>query len=112
MTAERRIFGNRHRDYDPVWHVQLAVALALVLQLALPDRFADGPKYVLVALEAALLLFLVITTPRLPEFRSVARRVNALGLIALVSAANIYSLARGAKQLLAGGGGCRGAARV
>jgi len=103
MTAERRIFGNRHRDYDPVWHVQLAVALALVLQLALPDRFAAGPKYVLVALEAALLLFLVITTPRLPEFRSVARRVNALGLIALVSAANIYSLARVANELLAGG---------
>jgi uncharacterized membrane protein len=103
VMIERRIFGNRERNYDPVWHVQVAVVVALVLQLALPDRFVVGPKYALATLEAVLLLFLVLTTPRLPEFRSMARRVNAIGLIALMSAANIYSLARVANELLAGG---------
>jgi hypothetical protein len=102
-AKERLIFGNRHHPYDPVWHVQLAVVAALVLQLALPDRFVAGPKYLLATLEAVLLLLLVVTTPRLPEFRSMARRVNAIGLVALISAANIYSLAKVANELLAGG---------
>lgn len=88
---------------EPLWHVQLAVIGALVLQLYLPDQFVAGPRFVLPILEAILLLALVITTPRQPVFRSVLRRVNALTLVALISLANIYSLQHLVHELLAGG---------
>ena len=98
----RRLLANKAHAYDPVWHVQLAVLVALLLQLVLPDRFTVGPKYALAILEAILLLLLAVTTPKLPVFRSATRRINALILIFLISAANIYSLWRVAEVLLGG----------
>lgn len=88
---------------EPLWHVQLAVLVALVLQLLLPVDFVAGPRYVLPVLEALLLTALVFTTPHQPIFRSVLRRVNALTLVALISLANIYALERLVHILLAGG---------
>jgi len=88
---------------EPLWHVQIAVVVALGLQLLLPDRFISGPKYVLVVLEALLLGGLVYSTPKVPIFESVARRVNAVSLIALISIVNMYGLERVAQELLAGG---------
>lgn len=78
--------------HEPVWHVQLAMLLAIGLQLALPDRFAAGPHYVLPIVELLLLLLLGITTPRQHIFRSLARTTNVVLLIATASIANIYSL--------------------
>jgi uncharacterized membrane protein len=95
-----RILANRNHPFDPVWHVQLAVLGALILQLVLPDKFAVSPKYLVAGFEGALLLLLAVTTPRLPEFSSVTRKANALVLIALVGASNIYSLALVVNQLL------------
>jgi hypothetical protein len=97
------ILGNRQHAFDPVWHVQLAVLAALGLQLVLPNRFVAGPRFFLVIAEAVLLLLLVLTTPQLPVFESVARRVNAVGLIALIGAGNVYALVKLANDLLAGG---------
>ena len=95
-----RLLANKNHPFDPVWHVQLAVLGALVLQVVLPDRFAANPKYLVAALEAAFLLLLAVTTPRLPEFTSVTRKANAIGLIALIGASNIYSLVLVVGQLL------------
>jgi len=103
MASTRGIFGNRRHEFDPVWHVQVAVLGALGLQLLLPDKFVAGPRFFLVFAEAVLLLTLVLTTPQLPVFESLARRINAVGLIALVGAGNVYALARVAGDLLAGG---------
>jgi uncharacterized membrane protein len=103
MTKRNAFLGNKAHDYDPVWQVQLAVAGALALQLLLPDQLVAGPKYILVGLEAVLLIILALTTPRLPEFRSRSRRASAVALIVLIGSANLYSLARVADQLLAGG---------
>jgi len=88
---------------EPLWHVQLAVLAALILQLSLPDKLVAGPRYVLPGLEALLLVALIITTPRQPVFRSLLRRVNAISLVALISIANIYSVQRLAHELLLGG---------
>lgn len=88
---------------EPLWHVQLAVAFALLLQILLPDQLVAGPRYVLPCLEALLLVALVITTPKEPVFRSILRRVNAITLVAVISLANIYSVERLASQLLRGG---------
>ena len=96
-------FGARSHAFDPIWHVQAAVVAALVLQLSLPDQFSAGPRAVLPLLEALLLLALVLSTPRLPVFESRLRRIVSIALIALVSLANVYALARVAQQLLAGG---------
>lgn len=103
MATRRRFLGNKHHDFDPVWHVQLVVLLALVLQLLLPDQFVVGPRYILPVLEAVLLVALAVTTPRTGVFHSMSRRLNALTLIALISVANIYALARVVAELLATG---------
>ena len=99
----RAILRNRVHAFDPVWHVQLAVLAALLLQLILPDRYVAGPRYVLPGLEALLLLGLIASTPRVPVFTSLSRRLNAVLLAALITAANVYSLQKVAAALLAGG---------
>lgn len=87
------------RSYPPpgivesVWPAQLTVLVAIVLQLSLPPRLAVGPTWLLPALEGALVLGLAMATPRELEHEHMLRRRTAVGLVALVSAANIYSLA-------------------
>lgn len=94
---------NRHPNHDPVWPVQLAMLVAIALQLALPDTFSAGTRYALPAVELLLLVALSFTTPKERIFRSLARRVNVILLIALTSAANAYSLGVITHKLLQGG---------
>lgn len=100
---QNRFLQKELRGIDPLWHVQFAVLLAIILQLVLPDRFSGGLKYVVVLLEAILLISLIVTTPRVPVFESVVRRLNSVGLVLLVTLANIYSLVRVSEQLLTSG---------
>lgn len=88
---------------EPLWVVRIVVIIAFILQLALPDRFVAGPKYLLPVLELFLLFALFFTTPRQPIFRSLLRRVNALTLVALISIVNIYSVQQLVHELLVGG---------
>ncbi|HZU40339.1 MAG TPA: hypothetical protein VE992_04770 [Solirubrobacteraceae bacterium] len=77
----------------PFWEPQLVVLLAIVIDVALPDRLSPlRPYWLLPALEGALLVVLVIASPQARVRHSMLRRHSALGLIALVSAANIVSL--------------------
>lgn len=85
------MFKNKHRLHDPVWHVQIAMLVAIALQLALPDVFSLG-RYVLPFIELALLILLPLTTPKQRSFKSPIRRLNVLALIALTSFANAYAL--------------------
>ncbi len=103
ITKHKPFLGNRQRDHDPVWHVQLAVIGALLLQLLLPDRFVAGPHFSLVILEALLLLALVITTPRLPVFSSIRRRINVIALLSLIGGTNAYALFKVSSILMTGG---------
>jgi len=73
---------------------------AIALQLLLPERLTAGPSWLLPALEAALLVGLIVATPRELEHEHLLRRRVALGLTALVSAANITSLALLTHELL------------
>lgn len=100
---QNRFIQKETRGIDPLWHVQLAVLGAIVLQMVLPDRVAGGFKYDVVILEAVLLISLIVTTPRVPVFESVVRRLNSVGLVLLVTLANIYSLVRVSEQLLTSG---------
>lgn len=85
------------------WPATGAVVVALVIQLALPDRLTLGPRLLLPALEALLLLPLMAANPSRLTHTSRDVRFLSLMLIGLVAAANAYSLALLAKYLIAGG---------
>jgi hypothetical protein len=98
--------GPGGRPYPPppaseqIWQPQATVLAAIVLQLALPERLTVGPTYLIPALEGALLVGLVIASPRTIERDHPRRRAITVGFIALVSAANVYSLEQLAHHLL------------
>jgi uncharacterized membrane protein len=70
----------------------MTLLAAIGLQVALPERLTAGPTWLIPALEGALLIGMFFATPRQLEREHPRRRRAALGLTALVSAANIYSL--------------------
>ena len=67
------------------------VAVAIVLQLLLPTKLGIHPKYLIPALEIALLVALVVANPRRVNNRSRLLRAGGLALIALVIFANAAS---------------------
>ncbi len=77
---------------EPFWPAQLTVLAAIGLQLLLPARLTVGPTWLLPALEGALLIGMAFASPRELEREHAGRRRIALGLTAIVSAGNIFSL--------------------
>jgi hypothetical protein len=75
------------------WPAELCVLAAILLQVGLSHKLRVGPLWLLPSLEGALLVGLAATTPRggVAEEHPARRRV-AIGLIALVNAANAVSL--------------------
>lgn len=77
----------------PFWEPQLVVLVAIVIQVTLPDRLAPiRPRWILPALEGALLIGLVIASPQAGVRHPRLRRRFGLGLIGFVSLANVLSL--------------------
>jgi uncharacterized membrane protein len=91
---------NKHHKTDPVWHVQLGVLGAIILQIALPDHLSIGSRYIVPSVELLLIIALAVTTPKERIFRSMTRRLNATLLIVVAAAANGYALIEVARQLL------------
>ncbi len=85
---------------EPFWPAQVTILVAIGLQFALPDRLTVGPFWLIPGLEIALLVGMFFATPRELEYEHPRRRRAALGMIAFVSAANIYSLVELSKFLL------------
>jgi hypothetical protein len=83
------------------WPAQLCVLGAILLQVLLPGKLTVGPNWLLPSLEGALLIGLAATTPhgRVDQDHRFRRRV-AIGLIALVTIANVVSLYLLAHELL------------
>jgi hypothetical protein len=77
---------------EPYWHVQVAVMLAIILQLGLNDKLTVGPKYIIASLELILLFALALTVRRGHKAILRLRRGMAISLIAVISATNIASL--------------------
>jgi uncharacterized membrane protein len=97
-----RFLTNLER-HIPFWEPQLVVACTIALQLSLSNQVTIGPTWLLPALEGALLIGLVIVSPRPNVRHSPIRRRVAIGMIAFVSAANIASLVLLSHRLLHGG---------
>jgi uncharacterized membrane protein len=77
---------------EPFWPAQATILGAIALQLLLPERLTVGPTYLVPALEGALLIGMAFASPRQLEREHPRRRMVAIGLTALVSVANVYSL--------------------
>ncbi|MGZ6717938.1 MAG: hypothetical protein ACXVE2_07690 [Solirubrobacteraceae bacterium] len=89
--------------YDPYWGAQLVLGLAILLSLSLSEKLTPGPTWLLPALEGLTLVGLMIASPRPRMRHNPLRRHLALTLIAVVSAANAYSLVLLVHYLLKGG---------
>ena len=85
---------------EPLWPALVTVVFAIALQLLLPKRLTAGPRWLLPALETVLLVGLAFASPREVEHAHRKRRMASVGLTAVVSAANIISLALLSHELL------------
>jgi hypothetical protein len=89
----------RHTEGEARWQVALCTAVAIALQVAVPDRLMlVSPSWVLPALEGAMLVCLIIANPHRINRQSRTLRWFSLTLAALISFANAWSLV----QLAAG----------
>ena len=77
---------------EPFWEAQLTVLSIAILTVTLPGSVTLGGRWLIPALELALVAALVISTPYRHHAQSPNRRYASLGLVALVSAANTASL--------------------
>jgi uncharacterized membrane protein len=77
---------------EPFWPAQVTILAAIGLEVALPARLTVGPSWLIPSLEGALLIGLFFATPNMLEHEHPRRRRVAIGLTAIVTVANIYSL--------------------
>jgi hypothetical protein len=87
---------------DPLWPGQLAVLAALLLYLVLPPRLTIGPNWLLPSAEGVLLAALVLAIPR-RKLVAERRRTLALGLVLVVTVANLVALGLLTHYLVVGG---------
>jgi hypothetical protein len=89
---------------EPRWPVTLAIVVALLLNLAIPARFGGGAVFriVLPLLEASLLIPLALIHPHRHHEETPRVRFASLGLIAMVSTANLVTLILLVRFLLSG----------
>jgi hypothetical protein len=90
--AERRPAWARRTPGEHRWPAALAVAATIGLQLFVPAQVAPEGRYVLPALELALLVGLVAVNPFRVDRESTVLRAGGLALTALVALANGWSV--------------------
>jgi uncharacterized membrane protein len=100
--ADRYEWGVESRS-EHRWPATLAVLVAIVLQIVLPNKVTQGlgPRWLIPALEGALLIALTIANPatRITEESRDLRRLS-ITLIAVISFANVVALAELINALL------------
>jgi hypothetical protein len=84
------------------WPAALAVVVAIVLQLVLPDRMVPQARYLLPALEVAMLVALLAANPFRVDRDSAVLRVAGLALTGLVGLSNGWSAVLLVLDLVAG----------
>jgi len=85
------------------WTASLATLAALVLYLLLPRVIAVGPRWLIPALEAALIVILHLVRALRHSGEEVEVRVLIVAVIALISVANVISVCLLVDHLLYGG---------
>lgn len=102
-TEEARVLKKQQ-----LWHVELAIAAAIVLQLLLANQLTIGPKYLVAVMELFLLVGLRLTMRATHDRASRIRRIIGLTLTGLVSITNIGSLILVCHALINGTGDLNG----
>ncbi|MFC0530129.1 hypothetical protein [Phytohabitans kaempferiae] len=87
--AWRRPHPGEHR-----WPVAVAISVAIVLQFLTPQDLAFDPKWLLPAVEVALLLGVLVVNPFRIDRESAALRVLGIALVAVASLALVWSTGR------------------
>lgn len=95
--------ADRLQHGDPYWPVQAAVGGAILLHLTLPAGVLAGPRWPVAAVEALLLGVLIWLTPARATAHTRGARRLALGVIGLVTLANVISLVLLVDSLVSGG---------
>jgi len=78
--------------HEPRWPASAAVLVAAILTYVLPEKYTIGPNWLLPVLELAVLIPLSLVAPHRRKGEPAWQRYSAVGLIALLNVANIYSL--------------------
>lgn len=88
---------------EPRWPAVTAVLVAIVLQIVLPERVSQGlgPRWLLPVLEGVLLAALLVANPHKVDLEESALRWLSLGLIAVITVANLVALGELIRALLA-----------
>ena len=95
---------SRSRDRkEPRWPASLAVTAALLLYMTLPGKLTIEPDWIIPALVGGLLIALTVTAPYRHRGEVRLVRFASLLLIALVTIANVASLALLVREVLSGG---------
>jgi hypothetical protein len=110
--ASRRARRTRRKLelFEPLWPAEATVLLAIALGLLLPDQLMVGNRWLIPACEAALLIGLILTSPRPPTRESEQRRLLRIALVGLVSAGNIVALFLLTRSLVDGNSSASGRA--
>ncbi len=87
---------------ERLWHVELAVLVAIALQISLPQHLSVGPKYLISLLELFLLVGLRLAETTAQTRSGRWRRRGSLILTALITVANIASLVMVSDALISG----------
>jgi hypothetical protein len=90
--------------HERVWPASLAVLIALAAYLVLPARLVIQPRWLIPAIEAALLFPLTVTHPHRHHEEDRLVRAASMGLIGLLSLANAVSTGLLVHDLLSGAG--------
>lgn len=83
----------RRAQSEPRWPATVAVVVALVLYATLPEALTYGPRWLLPAVEGAILVPLTIGMPHRHPGEARAGRIAAIVLIAIANLGNVVSLA-------------------
>jgi hypothetical protein len=96
VHAVRAVPAWRRRTQGELrWPVTVTTAVAVALQMAVPDRLVlVRPSWVLPSTQAVLLVVLAVANPRRIDKESTALRWLALTFATLLSLSNLWSLAR------------------
>jgi hypothetical protein len=82
----------RIEEGDPFWPAQLAVGIAIALNLPLSGKLTIGPNWLLPVVEGALLIALVTSLPSRGNRPHAGHRWFALSVVGLVTLVNIVSI--------------------
>jgi hypothetical protein len=103
VPAWRRRTAGEHR-----WPAAVAILAAAVLQVVLPDPLVAAPRFLLPAVEVALLVVLVAVNPYRIDRTSRAQRMLSLAVLAVIALSNGWSEVLLVQRIVGGHAGTAG----